>query len=247
LRKAEGEIKELKTQIHGLKEEIEKLRQNIEKTTGPTVPPEPPVIPDGGNGTDGPTAPPEPPVVTDGGDGTDGPTVPPEPPVIPDGGDGTDGPTAPPEPPGGDDEYVDLPIIDGKTGIVKRSILRVVDIEHEPPITIDSDEFFKEKLEYIERVARMLDEARATGRKAYLCECCGNPVKIAKRDYGFREVLFFSHCRRGIKCDWKQEQSIIKTPPPIGGDLGGEPPIAGKPKRKIVKEFSFIKNSCFKS
>ena len=214
LRKANGEIEDLKRQILALKEDIEKLRQNIKKVTGSTAPPEPPVIPDGD-------------------DGPDGPTAPPVSPVIPDGDDGPDGPTASPVPPGGDDDgYVDFPTIDKKTGKVKRSILRVVDIEHEPPITIDSDEFFNGDPESIERVTRMLAEASATGREAYLCECCRNPVKIAKRDFGSHEVLFFSHCRRDIECEWKQEQSVAKTPPPVGGN----PPIDDRSKRRAVKE-----------
>ena len=213
---------------------------------GPEEPienPEPPVEPEGdGDGPEEPIEKPEPPVEPEGdGDGPEEPIEKPEPPVEPEGdGDGPEEPTEkqeqPVEPEGDDEEYVDLPTIDKKTGKVKRSILRVVDIEQEPPLTIDSDEFFSKEPEYIERVARVLAEASATGRKAYVCECCKEPVKIAKRDFGSHEVLFFSHCHRDIKCEWKQEQSITKTPKSTGVDVGGEPLFDGNIKKHIVKD-----------
>ena len=135
-----------------------------------------------------------------------------------------------------DDENEDLPSIDKKTGKVKRSILQVIDIEQEPPITIDSDEFFNEEPEKIARVARMLAEADETGREAYLCACCENPVKIAKRDYGYREVLFFSHCQRDIECEWKQDHRVIKKTPKTGLSSGSGTSIDIKAKRRMIKD-----------
>ena len=233
----------------GPEEPIEKPEPPVEPEgdgDGPEEPiekPEPPVEPEGdGDGPEEPTEKQEQPVEPEGdGDGPEEPTEKQEQPVEPEGdGDGPKEPTEkqeqPVEPEGDDEEYVDLPTIDKKTGKVKRSILRVVDIEQEPPLTIDSDEFFSKEPEYIERVARVLAEASATGRKAYVCECCKEPVKIAKRDFGSHEVLFFSHCHRDIKCEWKQEQSITKTPKSTGVDVGGEPLFDGNIKKHIVKD-----------
>lgn len=110
------------------------------------------------------------------------------------------------------DEDVDLPTIEKSTGTVKRSILQVIDVEHEEEKVIDSDVFFNEEPEYIERIARMLAEADESGREAYVCACCMTPVKISKRDFGNREILFFSHCRRDINCEWKQDHSRYVRP-----------------------------------
>lgn len=103
------------------------------------------------------------------------------------------------------EEISDLPIIDLKTGRVKRSILQVIDIEHDNEIVIDADDFFSRDTEEIEHITRMLAEADESGRDAYICACCKSRVKISKRDYGNREVLFFSHCLRNIDCEWKQD------------------------------------------
>ena len=58
----------------------------------------------------------------------------------------------------------------------------------------------------------MLAEADESGREAYVCACCMTPVKISKRDFGNREILFFSHCRRDINCEWKQDHSRYVKP-----------------------------------
>lgn len=110
------------------------------------------------------------------------------------------------------DEDVDLPIIENKTGYVKRSILQVIDVEQEEEELIDADEFFSRSPEEIANVARMLAEAAESGREAYVCACCKTPVKISKRDFGSREVLFFSHCTHGVACDWKQEHGLLSKP-----------------------------------
>lgn len=102
-------------------------------------------------------------------------------------------------------ENSDLPTIEISTGNVKRSILQVIDVEQEKEVLIDTDEFFNRTSEEIESVARMLEEAAASGREAYICACCSTPVKISKRDFGNKEVLFFSHCKHDTLCDWKQE------------------------------------------
>ena len=135
-----------------------------------------------------------------------------------------------------DEENEDLPSIDKKTGQVKRSILQVIDIEQDPPAIIDSEEFFNEKREKIARVARMLAEADETGREAYLCACCKRPVKISKRDYGYREVLFFSHCQRDIECEWKQDHRIIHTKQPTGSSYGRGLHIDIKARRRMIKD-----------
>ena len=110
------------------------------------------------------------------------------------------------------DEDVDLPVIENNTGYVKRSILQVIDVEHEEEELIDADEFFSRSPEEIANVARMLAEAAESGREAYICACCKTPVKISKRDFGSREVLFFSHCTHGVACVYKQEHGLLSKP-----------------------------------
>lgn len=109
------------------------------------------------------------------------------------------------------DEDEDLPIIENQTGKVKRSILQVIDVEDPNEEIIDADEFFRRETAEIERIARMLDEASESKREAYLCACCNKPVKISKRDFGYKEVLFFSHCSHDVSCDWKQEHRIYRN------------------------------------
>lgn len=129
------------------------------------------------------------------------------------------------------DEDVDLPVIENKTGYVKRSILQVIDVEQEDEELIDADEFFSRSPEEIANIARMLAEAAESGREAYICACCRTPVKISKRDFGSREVLFFSHCH-GVVCDWKHEHSLISKP--VNVFVEGEP-YDGKARYREIK------------
>lgn len=132
------------------------------------------------------------------------------------------------------DEDVDLPVIENKTGYVKRSILQVIDVEQEEEELIDADEFFSRTPEEIANVARMLAEAAESGREAYICACCKTPVKISKRDFGSKEVLFFSHCTQGVVCDWKQEHGLISKSGNVFVESEGEP-YDGKARYREIK------------
>lgn len=107
------------------------------------------------------------------------------------------------------DEDIDLPPIEGIRGEVKRSILTVIDLEApESESVIDADAFFMRDPEDVELTARRLTEADMMGVDLYVCAYCGKRVKISKRDFGWRESLFFSHCNNDIVCDWKKEYSV---------------------------------------
>lgn len=101
----------------------------------------------------------------------------------------------------------DLPELKEQKQANKRSIEAVIDLDSDQYIT--SEEFFTKDKEDIARISRYLAESDELGKDAYVCAKCQNRVKIAKREIpGKGEVLFFTHCKKDIICDWKKERSI---------------------------------------
>lgn len=103
------------------------------------------------------------------------------------------------------DDSVYLPELKEQQQATKRSIETIIDLESDQYIS--AEEFFYRDKEEIARISRYLAESDELGKDVYVCAKCLNRVKIAKREIpGKGEVLFFTHCKKDITCDWKKER-----------------------------------------
>ncbi len=92
------------------------------------------------------------------------------------------------------------------------SVKRTIEfVKKEDGNIIYADDFFTNSTaEEIARIARLLAKADMKGETFWCCGMCGKRVKIAHREYGGKESLFFIHTNRDTTCEWLKKSTKSK-------------------------------------